>query len=412
MKTTLLALAAACCFGQASASDLDRQLAEIVRTPQMELASLSVVAIRDGEVRYQAAFGAQQIGGAAATPETMYRIASISKMVTTLGALKLVEQGKLDLNTDVSRYLGFSLRNPHFPERAITLRQLLSHTSSLRDAGGYFWPHSTPLASVIGPASWAREQAPGAYFTYSNLNWAMIGAVMEAAGGARFDQLMDQLIFAPMGIRASYHPSNFTPAELSKLATLYRKRTVDTEIWDSRGPWIAQVDDYRQGPPAPPPAITPYRLGSNPTPFSPTGGLRISAPDLARIMLMMMNNGQYQGKQILQPATLARMFQREWTFDGKNGDDEHGFYGAWGLGNQQFDGARVVEGGRFQAVGHLGEAYGLISAFILDREHKDGMVMFVGGTSADPAQYKGRYSALERFTEQILTALYRGAIAR
>ena len=77
---------------------------------------------------------------APADRDTLYRIASISKLVTTLGVMRLVEEGRLALDTDVGEYLGWRLRNPHFPETPITVRMLLTHTSSLRDDGGYSWP--------------------------------------------------------------------------------------------------------------------------------------------------------------------------------------------------------------------------------------------------------------------------------
>ena len=158
-------------------------------------------------------------------------------------------------------------------------------------------------------------------------------------------------------------------------------------------------------------------IGSNATVFSPTGGLRISAADLGKIMQMLLDGGRYQHQQLLQPASITLMFARQWqlTPDGSNGDSERGLYRAWGLGNQQFDalagqGNGLVEGASFTAVGHLGDAYGLVSAFVLDFKNRNGMVMLVGGTGSDPAQYPGTYSAMGRSEELILTTLYRGAI--
>jgi CubicO group peptidase (beta-lactamase class C family) len=72
--------------------------------------------------------------------------------------MRLVEQGKLALDTDVSRYLGYTLRNPYYPDAAITLRMLLSHTSSLRDDGGYNFPASTSLQSVMQASEKTQHQ--------------------------------------------------------------------------------------------------------------------------------------------------------------------------------------------------------------------------------------------------------------
>jgi CubicO group peptidase (beta-lactamase class C family) len=403
----------------------DRVLAAIAADPACELASLSVLAIRHGRPLYQAQFGLRSIEQKLpATADTLYRIASISKMMTTLGLMRLVEDGKLDLERDVSDYLGFPLRNPHFPERVISLRLLLSHNSSLRDDAGYSWPAATPLSSILvagAPgygkgAMWSDKFGPGDYFTYSNLGWGVIGTIMEAATGERFDRLMRRLLLDPLGIHGGFYVPALPAGDLANLATLYRKRTVDTEIWDANGPWIAQVDDTSAGAPKPAAGLDNYVPGKNATPFSPTGGLRIAATGMGVIMQMLMQGGAYKGKRILQKATLERMFARQWTYDPKanggagNGDTDRGLFMAWGLGNEHFPdqpGSRLIEGGGFPAIGHLGEAYGLRSMFLFDRASGTGFVVLIGGTSSEPDARKGAYTALSSMEERILAALWK-----
>jgi hypothetical protein len=91
---------------------------------------------------------------------------------------------------------------------------------------------------------------------------------------------------------------------------------------------------------------------------------------------------------------------------------------AWGLGNQQFldisgpgSGDRLVEGGGFKAVGHTGDAWGLTSALVFDRTKKIGIIFLAGGPGFNPETAPGKYSAHHRYEEQILTALYRHAVA-
>lgn len=405
---------------------LDAELTAVAHAPACQLSSLSVLAIRDGKIAYEFQSGQRFIGAGAlpskpANERTLYRMASISKMMTTLGLMRLVEEGKLALEADVGAYLGYPLRSPHFPDQKITLRTLLSHTSTLRDDLGYFFPPAKSLKSLLLPdgelygngTQWAPTAPPGKYFTYSNLNWGVIGTIMERVTGERFDRLMKRLLLDPMGLHGGYNPSEFSAEDLSNLATLYRKSVVETEVWNSAGPWIAQVDDYSQRPPARPAGIDTYVIGTNATPFSPTGGMRMSARDMGKVMLMLMNEGRHEGRQILKPDTLATMFSRQWAFDGSNGNTDKGLFNYWGLGNQHFPdkpGMHLVEGGGFAAVGHLGEAYGLMSVFAADLAGKNGMVVLVGGVSSDPEVYKGQYSAMPRFEEQILTALHRRAI--
>jgi CubicO group peptidase (beta-lactamase class C family) len=451
--TILSAAASAAPLPEPQAAALTRQLQAIVDDPALPLPGLSVVAIRQGEVVYRRQFGSKRLATAtgakttAAQPideNTMFRVASVSKFVTTLGAMKLVEQGRLSLDADIGDYLGYRLRNPHFPDRPITLRMLLTHTSSLRDEGGFKWEPGVDLKEVLLPggrhygegAMWSADHAPGGWFEYVNFNWGLVATVMERAGGERFDRLMRKLLFDPMGLKAGFYLADFAPAKVDDVATLYRKREKDgAEAWDPNGPWIAQADDFGNVAPAAPPGLQRYTVGTNGTIFGPQGSLRISTGELAQLMLMLMNGGRQGEKQILSPQTVATMFSRQWTLqaggaDGSkngsaNGDggSYRGLYHAWGLGNQQFtdtsivqdgraSGDRLVEGGGFTGVGHLGWSWGLNALFVFDPRTRDGMIYVSTGVGANPDLQPGKFSSEARFQERITDAIYRGAIAR
>ncbi|AWL05457.1 serine hydrolase domain-containing protein [Massilia oculi] len=397
-----------------AAASLDAELAAVVDDPAFPLASLSVLALRAGRPVYEGAFGRRTIGSGAApdrpaTPDTLYRIASISKLVTTLGLMRLLEGGKVDLDADVSGYLGFNLRNPHFASQAITLRHLLLHTSSLRDDGGYFWPATTALKDV--QPAWSQLAGPdGAYYTYCNLGFGLIGTIMERVTGERFDRLMARLLLQPLGLQAGYNPSELPKAAQDRLATIYRKRAADSETWQPNGPWVAQVDapDIQ-----PPPGLAGYVPGTNATPFSPTGGLRISARDLGVVMRMLMAGGVHDGKRLLQAATVERMFARHWRYDGVggNGNPLGSILSPRGLGNAHYPdrpGMWLTPG--LDAVGHLGDAYGLRSIFAMDRTTGNGIVVLAGGSARDPGDQPGRDSSLARYEERVLASVYRRAI--
>jgi CubicO group peptidase (beta-lactamase class C family) len=425
------------------AAALTRQLQAIADDPAMPLPGLSVAAIRHGEIVYTQQFGSKRLA-MAATPaqpvdaNTMFRVASVSKFVTALGAMKLVEQGRLALDADVGDYLGYRLRNPNFPDRPITLRMLLTHTSSLRDEGGFKWAPEVDLKEVLLPDGrhygkglmWAKNAPPGDWFEYVNFNWGLIATVMERAGGERFDRLMRRLVFDPMGLKAGFYLADFVPASIADVATLYRKREKDgDERWDPAGPWIAQADDFGFDAPVAPVGLERYVAGTNGTIFGPQGSLRISVGELAKIMLMLMNEGRHEGRRILAPHTVAAMFGRQWTLrDGANGSPDgdggsyRGLYHAWGLGNQHFtdtsivkdgraNGDRLVEGGGFTGVGHLGWSWGLNALFAFDPVTKNGMIYVSSGVGANPDLQPGRFSSEARFQERITDALYRGAIA-
>ena len=403
---------------------LDREMEAIVSDASCPLASLSVVAIRDGRVVYQRAFGRRfiDVGGTGrdkpATTETLFRIASISKLVTTLGVMKLAEDGKLSLDADIGTYLGYPVRNPHFPDAPITMRMLLTHTSSLRDDAGYFWFDGNLRDRLATPAMWARDHAPGAYFSYANLPWGVAGTVMEKVTGERFDRLMKRLVLDPLGLRGGYNPAEF---DVANLATLYRKATAgDEQVWNPAGAWVAQTDDYSSRSPVSR-ANAGYEPGTNGTLFGPQGGLRASAADLGRVMRMLMNGGEINGRRVLAKESVDAMLSRQWQRGAANGEGDYGShkgrFNAWGLGNQQFlevsgpdFGDKLVEDAPFPAAGHLGDAYGLLGTVAFDRASRTGLAFLVGGTACDPETQRGKYSAAARFEERIMTALHRSAI--
>lgn len=422
--------------------ELNAALAAVQSNPVRALASLSALAIVDGKVVYQGAFGDRYIDLASpasskrATPDTLYRIASISKLITTLGVLRLVEEGKLLLDRDVSDYLGYTLRNPSFPNDVITARMLLTHTSSLRDEGGYFWDSKSALRDVLLPGGslygkgemWSAKAKPGAYFEYANLPWGVLGTVMERASGERFDRLMKRVVFDPLSLSGGFNPAEFSAETLAKTATLYRKRSEvnGKEIWNPTGPWVPQVDDYSRSAPTPR-ADASYAIGSNGTAFGPQGAARVSAIDLSVMMLMLMNDGMHSGRVFLSKRSVDEMLSVQWRTNGKSGAESNGETGyggakdamnAWGLGTQHFldktgkgAGDRLVDAGGFTAVGHLGDAWGLTSAFVFDRTTKNGMIFMHGGPAFDPEGYTGQYSSLYRHEELALSALYKFAIA-
>jgi CubicO group peptidase (beta-lactamase class C family) len=323
----------------------------------------------------------------ALTPRHMLRVASISKLVTALGALKLVEQGKLSLDVDVSRYLGFTLRNPAFPKTPITLAQLLSHTSSLRDGEEYWAQYPDTLQSLFSAngVHFAKNHPPGGYFTYTNLNYGVIATIIERVSEERFDRYMQRAIFAPMDIKAGYNWSGVEGQKLS-VATLYRKTSPD-------GPWQPQIDDFAGGAPTvtvrsktEKPDIASVKPGSNGTLFSPQGGLRISIDGLATIARMLTNCGRHNDKIIFSCKTIHQMAEPKWQLksDHSNGADEDGFYQAYGLGPHRFH----IDDSRELMLGHYAEAYGLRGALIVNPATKKYAIYLFSGSASDPNNLK------------------------
>lgn len=143
------------------------------------------------------------------TERTCFRVASVSKLAMTFGALSLAQDGLLTLDGDIGEALGYPARNPAYPERPVTLRMLLTHTSGIRDEG----PYGTrgigggcALHELLAdPACWL-PQPPGEAFHYSNFGAGVAGALCEAAAGKPLHALMKERVFDPLGARAFFGP--------------------------------------------------------------------------------------------------------------------------------------------------------------------------------------------------------------
>ena len=334
------------------------------------------------------------------------RIASITKLVVAIGVLRLVEEGRLDLDRDVSAWLGWPVRNPAFPDRPITLRLLLSHTSSLRDEIDYAIPLGTSLQQALAdPAAFDPDNAPGTYFRYSNLNFPVIASVMERATGERLDALVDRLVLRPLGLDACLNWTTCSDRAIARAIILYD--AAGTPIRDDLGG--RRPDCPVLAPEGRPCDLTDYRAGNNGALFSPQGGLRISVRDLATVGRLLLNGGMHEGRRLLSEDSVGRILAPQWRFDGANGETDHGFYCAYGLASQSLpvsvDGCRddLFGDGR-SVVGHAGDAYGLRSGLWIDPASGTGIAYLSTGNGADPP--RGR-SAYRRIEEQLARNLVR-----
>ncbi|QDZ08612.1 beta-lactamase family protein [Sphingomonas panacisoli] len=331
----------------------------------------------------------------AVTPDSVVRIASISKLVTAIGVMRLVEAGKLNLDADVSRYLGYTFRNPAFPDTPITLRLLLSHRSSLTDTIDYVLPLDGDMRKVLAdPKAWDAEHAPGTYFRYVNFNFPVIAAVMERATGERFDRLMDRLVIKPLKLKACYQWDTCDDATIAKGVVLYRAGVVTRD------------DNHGKRPACP---VTPasdgncdlsrWVAGRNGATFAPQSGLHISMPDLAKIGRLLMLGGKVDGVRLLTPASVKMMTTPAWNYDGANGDIGAGWACSYGLG--VITTANPTKGCRDDPFrdsrprfGHLGDAYGLKSGLFVDPARGVGVAYFATDVPNEPGT-KSAYTLTE-----------------
>ncbi len=391
---------------------------QLIDDPAKPISGLAVIKFKQGQIVFQGGWG--QHGAT----HKRFRIASISKFVMSMLVAQLAAENRLDLDADVSHWLGFELRHPKFPNDPITLTHLLSHTSTLRDATAYSMPLPHQIYEFFEPGSvWfedgahfgAEDARPGEFFTYCNLNFGVAATVLEAVTGRRFDLLMRERLFEPLGIKPSYNTGLFTADEIQDLAPILRLKN---------GAWVTQVDDHKGVVPKPLSVIEnpdvhekyaeafghirpssdleSYELGTNGTLFSPQGGLRVSADEL--FVLAKHFCDAYQANE-----PWAKLMVRPvWRLNeaGSNGDNYAGLMTDWGLGTHLFKRQLAWLGPSFENyIGHLGDAYGLLSGLLFDPEKGDGMIYIIGGTSCAVEENPGRESAFTAWEEVVLRKL-------
>ena len=362
------------------------------------VAAVRVAFDRHGETAVSVRGAADIATGRPVTADDPVRVASISKLVVGIAVMRLVEQHRLALDADVSRWLGWRLRNPAFPDVPVTLRLLLSHRSSLADGIDYVLPLDAALRDALAdPAVWDAGHAPGGFFRYANIGFPVIAAVMERATGERFDRLMRRLVFAPLGIDACYNWAGCSPAFAARAVVLYRAGKPVKDDHHGAAP-ACPVQPARDGRCD----LGVWRAGVNGAIFAPQGGLRISPRGLATIGRLLLGDGRVDGVRLLSRGSVAALERPLWTFDGTNGDSGGGFYCRYGLAVTVL--ATAASGCRDDPfgdgrprLGHAGEAYGLRSGLWIDRAAGTGVAYY----ATDVPETPGARSAFTAVEEEL-----------
>ncbi len=220
---------------------------------------------------YTAGFARQGPSPIPATPDTLFRTASIAKLATALLVFRLQTLGKLNVDEALEAYLGYPVRNPFHKDVPITLGMLLSHTSSVVDSAAYFsaFREQASLSALLrNPTSFSSDK-PGARFRYSNFAAGMIACLLEARFLQSFEALAQEYLFQPLGLRATFDISTLQSAPVAdgyRVLPPARKPSFDAakRMADARPLLLPQPESH-------------YLLAS--------GNLYVSAPDLARLII-------------------------------------------------------------------------------------------------------------------------------
>jgi CubicO group peptidase (beta-lactamase class C family) len=255
---------------------------------RLHVPGVSIAVVRGGRIAWARGYGVAARDGAAVTPETLFQAASISKPVTALAALRMVEANQLSLDADINTALT-SWKLPPGPGGAhATLRQLLSHTAGTTVSGfpGYAHDAAVPaLVQVLDGAPPANtrpiriETPPGSAWNYSGGGYTVVQQAMIDRAGKPFPELLAETVLAPLGMKDSSFAQPL-PASLLPRAAMPH---------DGKG--------------------EPYKGGPYTYPELAAAGLWTTPSDLARFILGVQRNADAQGQALLSPAMAGAMLE-------------------------------------------------------------------------------------------------------
>ncbi len=241
----------------------------------------TLVLSKNGKVFLKCSFGG-------ADENTCFRIASVTKWVTAIGLMTLYDQGRLDLDRDISEYLHFRVRNPAWPATPVTARMLLSHTSSLSPDADTYHPQWARIGTRGYDPLFNESVEPGTAYAYADYNGALFGCLIEAITGESVQNYMDRTVFRPLGLTAAYTPK-LLPAGTKTMDLLNTRGKTEISVRKDRERAFNNRAD--------PEGNNGYTVGK----------LYINTASLTRLGQMMLNGGELDGVRILNADTVALM---------------------------------------------------------------------------------------------------------
>lgn len=278
--------------------ELDDYIGELMESSGIP--GLAYGIMQDGEISRTGYLGTADFDkGTKVGPETLFMLASCSKTMTATAVMMLYEQDLIDLDAAAGDYLPFDVVNPHFPDKVITLRHLLTHTSTIiddwdvldplytwRDGGGDSPISLEQFLSAYllkggiyydEDRNFDKRHFPGTRRTYSNTGFALLGFVVESVSGMGFDEYCERYIFTPLDMNE----------------TSWFLKDVDEALLAM--PYRVDGDD-----------IQPFGHYGYPT--YPDGQIRTSVEEWSRFVSVYLNNGVYNGRRLLKQETIDEVF--------------------------------------------------------------------------------------------------------
>ncbi len=341
-------------FTNAPVSANSGELGKLVRevAEKYGAVGVQVATIKDGIVSATAEYGWAAIDEKPMEADTKIRIASLSKTVVGMVVFKLIDEGRLHLDTDISKYLGVDVRHPEFPDIVITLRMLLTHTSGIVDNG---YQDSLEKIQEYLKTPEAYRDKPGEKYRYSNYGFGLIGTICECVTNKSLNALAKEYFFKPMGLEASYLGGQLNKGKVAN-------------IYNNKGEVGLSIDDATD--------LKNERTKPGERMMIYAGGLMISAVDFAKLLTIFTNEGMYNGVRLLSKESIAQMQTPNLP---NSAVQCMPMKKTKGLYNQEY------------MFYHTGSAYGVYSVYVYNPDTKTGVVVTTTGAALSRDQY-GIYS--------------------
>lgn len=327
----------------------------------------AVYVAKDGEIVYEHLYGwADAKAKIPVSADTYFRTASVTKMISGVHVMQLVEQGLLNLDENIGVYLGYSVTNPYADDAPVTLRHLMTHTSSLSPNGGYT-KSSRKLSELLDDSTrqWNnfRKYAPGSKYEYSNFGAGIMGSLIESVTGKNLNDAVTEGLFAPLGMDAAYHQTLLWNTD--NITALY---TDQKKLFSSRSNLLQDEWDTAVDP------DTHYR--------KTVGAVWMKGIDMCRMGMLLCGGGTLDGVTILQPETVALMQADQ------NGQPGITVSSPYGLCINRVD--NLVEGRMLY--GHQGISNGVVCNVYYDPETQFVFTLVTNGSSASMTDHICRIS--------------------
>ncbi len=352
LVVTILVSSGIPAFSQ-SADDLVTQRIKAFVT-DANAVSVNVALVRDGQIIYKEAFGKANVEkDIDATTKHQYMIGSVSKLFTGAAIMQLVEQGKIDLTADINEYLPFKVRNPNYPQIPITIKMLMTHTSSfavsrslqkqlyvngdsemsLKDLSNKYFDSNGELYKKSN----FDEYPPGKKWDYRNWNYVLLGYIVERVSGMQYYEYSYKNILEPLEMHSSKW--FLKELDLDDLAIHYQPAESGEQ---------SPIDYYGW-------------------PGYPDGQLRSNVEEMTNFLMMFLNDGEFRGRKVLTKDSISKTLVTN-EFEELTGDVFKGMGLTW-----------FINAGHNSVFSHGGSPAGTRIEVLIDKESNSGFVLYVTG---------------------------------